>query len=148
MCPTSQQNRLVIGPAYAKEILPLIDDAKNSINILMFDWRWYARDFACDVSRINSALVRAVQRCVKVRAITNYSSILEQLREVGIDAKGWQKSKSMHAKSIIIDDWIIVIGSHNLTENAMGLNIEVSSVVAEEHLAVQLTNYFNQLWSL
>lgn len=142
------KNNLIIGPDYAKELLPLLDEAKNSIDILMYDWRWYAKDFACDVSRINSAILRAERRGVKVRALTNADLIHAQLKAFDIDVKCWNKSKAMHAKCILIDDWICVLGSHNLTENAMGLNIEVSVIVAEEHISQQLKKYFDTLWQL
>lgn len=148
MCSATSKNTLVIGPDYAKELLPLLEEANKSIDILMYDWRWYSKDFACDVSRINSAILRAERRGVKVRAITNADLIHAQLKSFDIDVKCWNKSKAMHAKCILIDDWIAVLGSHNLTENAMGLNIEVSVIVAEEHICTQLKNYFQSLWLL
>lgn len=138
----------IIGKSYAKEVCELLDLAKNSIEVLMYDWRWYKSDFSCDVSLVNSALVRAVRRGVKIRAITNRNDITEQLVLLGIEAKPWGKSKAMHAKVFVVDSLYCVLGSHNLTENAMGLNIEVSVKVLDETVANQLTNYFNSLWSL
>lgn len=144
---TEKKNWLIIGPNYAKEVLPLIEESKINIKIFMYDWRWYKQDVACDISRINTALIRAQKRGVKVQAIVNYQAIISQLRECGIDVKLWEKSKAMHAKCIIIDEWLVVLGSHNLTENAMGLNVEISNVVADENMALQAGNYFNSIWS-
>lgn len=145
---TTKENNLIIGDDYAKQLCALLDSAKLSVEILMYDWVWYKADFSCDISLINSALVRAVRRGVKVRALTNKSDITEQLTLLGIEARSWGKSKAMHAKVIVVDSLYCVIGSHNLTQNAMGLNIEISVKVLNEEISNQLTKYFNQLWSL
>jgi phosphatidylserine/phosphatidylglycerophosphate/cardiolipin synthase-like enzyme len=145
---TIEKNSLIIGANYAKEVCALLDTAKTTIEILMYDWVWYKADFSCDMSLVNSALVRAVRRGVKIRAITNKSDITEQLNLLGIEARPWGKSKAMHAKVLIVDSLFCVIGSHNLTQNAMGLNIEISVRVLDENIGNSLTNYFNSLWSL
>lgn len=141
-------NELVINGDYAKKIVPLLDSANFTINILMYDWKWYKSDFSCDVSLINSALVRAVRRGVKVRAVVNSADVIPQLNILGIVAKPWKKSKAMHAKNFVIDGNIIVIGSHNITQNAMGLNVEISVVFLDVEIAKNLTAYFDSLWLL
>lgn len=139
---------IIIGIDYRAKLLPYILTAQHKIKILMYDWRWYADDASCDVSLINQALVSALRRGVKVQAITNTDIALNELAKLNFDAKKWQKAKAMHAKCFVIDDRICVLGSHNLTQNAMGLNIELSCVVINEEIAGRLTNYFDTLWSL
>ena len=141
-------NDIIIGIDYRKSILPIIDSAQSSIKILMYDWRWYEYDISCDVSLVNQSLISAHRRGVYVQAITNNDIAKNQLLKLGIDARQWNKSKAMHAKCIVIDDRICVLGSHNLTQNAMGLNIEVSCVLSDEQSAKKLSAYFDNLWSL
>lgn len=142
------KNELIIGPAYAESLCELIGNAENDILILMFDWKWYAQDFSCDVSLINQALIRASRRGVKIRALTNYGEIASKLNSHGILAKVWTGSRLMHAKTIVIDRWVAVLGSHNFTQNAMSLNVEVSIAESDEELCQKLAKYFESLWSL
>lgn len=146
MCENNQNNKIIIGLDYRKTLIPYINQAQQSIKILMYDWRWYSQDTSCDVSLINNALLQAHRKGVYVQAITNNDIAKNELSTLKIDARQWNKSKSMHAKVIIIDDKIAILGSHNLTQNAMGLNIEVSCVLENEILAKQLSDYFNLLW--
>lgn len=112
----------------------------------MFEWRWYEHDFSCDASRINQAILRAARRGVKVRALVNGGSAVGVLKEQGIDARTIDKSKLLHSKCVIVDGARVLMGSHNLTENAMTSNIETSLQLDSEELAQQLQQYFNSLW--
>lgn len=142
------ENKALIGKAYAPRVCELLDAARDSVLVFMFDWRWYKNDFSCDTSLVNQAMVRAVRRGVKVRALVNYSEVLEQLRAVGIECRKLNSAKLMHAKCLVVDGRVVVMGSHNLTENAMGRNIELSLDFVDEVFAAQLSIYHETLWSL
>jgi phosphatidylserine/phosphatidylglycerophosphate/cardiolipin synthase-like enzyme len=146
MCPAFSKNELVINSEYATRLIELIDGSRDSISCLMFDWRWYKNDFACDVALINQALVRAVRRGVVVRLVLNSGVLVDQMTAVGFQVKHWQADKLMHAKMIIIDKFYTVIGSHNLTENAMGRNIEASVIANDSYLAEKCTAFFESKW--
>lgn len=147
MQATDAKTKLVIGNQYVAEVVSALDLAKISVKILMFDWRWYKDDFSNDVSLINHALVRCARRKVPVTVLTNYLNIVELLNSLGIKAKKWDNSRLMHSKGIIIDDLIVVMGSHNFTQNAMHNNVETSLVVADSNVAKSLSIYFDSLWS-
>jgi len=144
--PTEMKNRLVIGKDYAKEILSLIKNAKSSIYILMFDWRWYTKDISSDMSLINNAILRASQKRLDIRVYCNYAEMCAHLNTLGIKAKCWEKTKLMHAKGILIDNNILVLGSHNLTQSALTLNVEISAVLYDADVCLQFKKYFNSLW--
>lgn len=140
------KTELTIGGAYGKRLVTLIDSAKRDILVMMFDWRWYSNDPFSDISQINHAFVRAARRGVKIRALTNYINVVEQLKEFGIQAKTWDSSKLMHSKSIVVDGAFVVMGSHNFTNNAMRHNVETSIFLHDEPLALELGKYFDGLW--
>jgi phosphatidylserine/phosphatidylglycerophosphate/cardiolipin synthase-like enzyme len=148
MPPTVPKHEILIGANYRRGIVPLIDEAKNSIDILMFDWRWYFDDVTSDVSLITQAIARAVDRGVKVRVITSREHIAEKLEDLNIQAKAWTHTRFMHAKALVIDQEIIIMGSHNFSNSAMKYNVEISVKITERILAGQLGSYFNSLWIL
>jgi phosphatidylserine/phosphatidylglycerophosphate/cardiolipin synthase-like enzyme len=141
-----EQNRTIIGSEYPKKVIPLIDGAKQSICMCMFEWRWYSKDFACPVSLFNSALLRAHRRGIKVKILTNYSEVIEFVLSLGFDAKKWPEKSLLHSKFIIFDNKICVMGSHNITQNAFTSNMETSVILTDDDQVSRFKNYFDTLW--
>lgn len=145
MSTPTLKNEVLVGKQYPKELISRIDSAKKNIFIFMYDWRWYKNDFACEMSLINQSLVRAVRRGVQVNAILNSSEVLETLQSLGINAKKFNNKQLMHAKAVVIDEWVSIIGSHNFSESAMGLNLEISQISEDEYTAKKIITYFLSL---
>jgi phosphatidylserine/phosphatidylglycerophosphate/cardiolipin synthase-like enzyme len=139
-------NETIIGKQFANKVIPLIEGAKLSIKIVVFDWRWYANDPGNIVQVFNQTIARAVKRGVKTQAIINSDAILTPLKEIGVDAVKLQTAGIMHTKLMIIDDKIVVIGSHNYTHNAFVVNHELSVILSDIENIDNFTNYFNSLW--
>jgi phosphatidylserine/phosphatidylglycerophosphate/cardiolipin synthase-like enzyme len=136
------------GSDFPKIVIPKINEAKKSIKIVVFDWRWYPSDASNPVQLFNQSLVRAVRRGVSVSALANNDSIVATLKAVGIDAKKVFTKNLVHAKLMIIDDLCVVIGSHNYTQNAFTMNHEVSVVFDDVETAKELITFFTSLWQL
>jgi phosphatidylserine/phosphatidylglycerophosphate/cardiolipin synthase-like enzyme len=140
------QPQILIGSDYPDQVIPLIDAAKVSIDILMFDWRWYENGLGTKAQALNQALVLATRRGVKVRAIVNSQTIRQSLLEVKIEAKICNSSNLQHSKLMIIDKLVCVIGSHNISHMAFESNFETSAVIKDLASAEKLTKYFENLW--
>jgi phosphatidylserine/phosphatidylglycerophosphate/cardiolipin synthase-like enzyme len=133
---------------YNKMVIPLINNAKKSIDICMYDWRWYLDKLGHPVQEFNLALVRAVLRGVRVRAILNSNEIIDQLKDVKIQARTLKDKRVLHSKLVIIDDITLVIGSHNLTSNAFSRNLETSVIIDIPENNTRFQEYFNNLYGL
>lgn len=138
----------IIGSEFPKIVIPLIENAKHSIKICVFDWRWYPNDAGNPVQLFNQAIVRAVHRGVKVFAITNFDGIVKTLNSVGADAKQITSKNIVHAKIMIIDGQYVVCGSHNYTQNAFTMNHEVSMVSDDINFSDPFIKFFASLWQL
>lgn len=148
MSESISKPKIFLSSEFSAGLLELIESAKRSIYIFMFDWRWYKDDFSCDVSLINQALVRAARRGVKVQALLNYAELEEQLNKLSITAKKANVKKLLHAKSIVIDEEIVVVGSHNWSKEAMTANVEMSVAVYDADLAKRVITYFQTIWNV
>lgn len=137
----------IIGKEFPKKVIPLIDEAKRNIDIIVFDWRWYPDDPGNPVQLFNQAIVRAVRRGVQVRAIIDNDQIIGTLRSVGVNAKKFISQKLVHGKTMIIDGEIAIVGSHNYTQYAFTMNYEVSVLVDNREEIAKLTEFFNNLYS-
>lgn len=138
----------VIGSDYPKKIIPLLDKAKKNVDIVVYDWRWYADQLAHPVQQFNMAIVRAVKRGVIVRAVVNAHTIVPELTGVGVKVRRLGDSRVLHSKLIIIDSSVLVIGSHNFTRNAFASNIETSVILDLPEGENRLTSFFNNIYGL
>lgn len=138
----------LIGSDYPKKVIPLIDGAKKNVHIVMYDWRWYPNQPGHSVQQFNAALVRAVGRGVVVRAVLNTADIVPVLASVGIKARTMRDKRTLHSKLLLIDSSVLVIGSHNITRNAFGSNIEASVVVELPGDVTRFSEFFENLYNI
>jgi phosphatidylserine/phosphatidylglycerophosphate/cardiolipin synthase-like enzyme len=138
----------IIGKEFPEKVIPLIDQAKYSIKIVVFDWRWYPNDPANPVQLFNQAIIRAKRRGVKIQILGNSEDVLKIFREQGIEAKKSVGKNLLHAKMMIFDDKDLVLGSHNFTQNAFTMNFEVSIYVPDCPGMENYLRFFNTLWQL
>lgn len=137
----------IIGKQYPKIVIPKIDSAKSTIKIVVFDWRWYPDDPGNIVSLFNQAIVRAVRRGVMVSCIVNNEEIVNILNQVGCNAKRLVTKNLVHAKLMIIDDQIVIVGSHNYSQSAFTTNFEVSTLHDDVETAKSFLDFFNNLYN-
>jgi phosphatidylserine/phosphatidylglycerophosphate/cardiolipin synthase-like enzyme len=141
-------SQILIGKEFPQQVIPLIDLAKKSIEIIVFDWRWYPQDPGSSCQLFNQALVRAARRGVAVRAISNNNEINKTLNGLGCRAKKIVSQRLVHCKIIIVDNEILITGSHNFTQSAFNLNYEMSVILHDPEAALTAQNFFNNLFNL
>jgi phosphatidylserine/phosphatidylglycerophosphate/cardiolipin synthase-like enzyme len=139
---------VIIGKQFPVKVIPLIEKASHSIKIVVFDWRWYPNDPANPVSLFNQAIIRAARRGVKVEVVANSDTIIATLKSVGVLAKKPNIQNLVHAKLLIFDDKDVVIGSHNFSQSAFTMNMEVSVFIPDFSGVPDLLTFFNSLWQL
>lgn len=143
---------------YPKKVVPLIDQARVSIEIVMYEWKWYGHERAGGVQTLNLALVAAARRGVKIRALLNIESMGHAitkinsrtatfLKQYGMDVKFGHVGGVTHAKLVIIDSRILVLGSHNFSKGAFSRNQEASIIVDGVEEIKPYRDYFEGLWT-
>ena len=141
------QVEAAIEKDFPKKVIPFINAAKNYIDIIVFDWRWYPQDPGASVQLFNQSILRAVRRGVKVRAIANNDGIINILKSENCQAKKIEAKGLVHVKIMIIDNKIVITGSHNYTESAFQRNKELSVILSNFDNILSFTSYFNNLFN-
>ena len=139
---------IVIGSEFHRKVIPLINASKTSIDIVIFDWRWYPADVGNPVSLFNQSLVRAVRRGVAVRAVVNNDRLSTLLQSVGIFTKRFRSARILHPKLMYIDDEILITGSHNYTQSAFTANMELSIIWQGVGGVPRVKEFFNNLFNI
>lgn len=141
-------SQTIIGKQFPAKVSPLIEQAQKTIRIVVFDWRWYANDPGCLVQLFNQCIIRAARRGVKIQAIANNDFLISVLKQNGVAAKKITTNGIMHSKLMIIDDRIVVIGSHNYTQAAFTINRELSVALSDVENVADFNLFFDSLWQL
>ncbi|HRS88190.1 MAG TPA: phospholipase D-like domain-containing protein [Smithellaceae bacterium] len=133
-------------------LLKAIDEAREEIFISMFSFRAgvHKRSYP---DRVLAHLGRAVQRGVKVKVILEDTGkksdeltlqnrqTKKLLEDQGIFVYGDSPKKTTHTKLIVIDQRLVILGSHNLTQSALKYNNEISLLVENHKLARDIREY-------
>jgi len=142
------QITLIIGKEFPKKVIPLIEQAKSSIFIIVYDWRWYPDQIGSTIQKFNNAIIALSRKGRKIKIITDRPYINEILPKLNIQTKKIHSKRSIHTKLMIIDGKTAILGSHNYTMNAFTINHEVSVILQDKEIVKRLNLYFENLWQL
>ena len=132
------------GYAMYRGVIPLIKDAKKSIDVSIF---------FLTHKNISKELVAAKNRGIDVRVIIDATSASngyskhQYLRDNGISLKVENWGGKMHMKSAIIDSKHLIMGSMNWTSAGESKNDENTLIIRNAKDAKNYQEFFNLLWS-
>lgn len=137
--------KLLIGREYADDLISSVQNSKQSIKILMYDWRWYKDQPGARIQKFNQEILTAKKRGVDVRVILNQGHIKRILESYKIKVFVTNAGRTMHIKLILIDNKILFIGSHNLSINAFEINLEMSLKIFDQSVIDRCNHFFSNL---
>ena len=143
---TSSVIRPLFGAEYADYLRSVIDSARFRVWITMFVWRWYPNDPGSPIQLINQALIAAQRRGVDVRALVNLSGALKYFQEARINVRFYHGAGVLHAKAVMIDSGLVIVGSHNMTMNALTKNLEASVALYSPEVCKRFEKFFDVSW--
>lgn len=153
--PPAPEVRLLADEAYYPTLLGKIRTAQKSIDLVMYLWKISAAANN-KPGELVSALGEAKRKGIIVRVILENSGYDEelnranretaaQLQREGITAIFDSADVTTHAKLAVIDQRFCLVGSHNLTQSALGRNREISVMFDNPSLAEELGTYLDGL---
>ena len=143
---------LLTNEDYFPALLEAIDEAQSEIFMSIFSFKAGVHKNSYP-DRILDRLAKAVKRGVKVTAIlettANRSDELDiqnrqtgkLLEEKGINVYLDSPRQTTHTKLIVIDERLVILGSHNLTQAALKYNNEISILMDRPDLAKRSRDY-------
>lgn len=143
---------LLTNEDYFPALLKAIDEAQSEIFISIFSFKvgMHKNNYP---ARILGHLTKAVKRGVKVAVILETTSkhgdeLTAQNRQTGklLEEKGVKvyydnPKTTTHTKLIVIDEGLVILGSHNWTQSALKHNNEISILLDRPDLAFRARNY-------
>ena len=143
---------LLINENYFPALLKTIDEAQSEIFMSIFSFKaGVHKNSYPDI--ILAHLARAVKRGIKVIVIlentggNDYKLDAENqqtkhlLEEEGVKVYFDSPRQTTHTKLIVIDERVVLLGSHNLTQAALKYNNEISILLDRPDLAKRSRDY-------
>lgn len=140
------QVQLLFDDAYIRTAIDCIKQAKRSVYICAYAWRWYENAPEKEIQKFNYEVARAAALGLDIRAILDQRTQASLLQGYGINTKIYPTEKAMHTKAILVDDRCLLIGSHNLTERGTAENYEISVAISDPSSCLLFKDYFERMW--
>ena len=143
---------LLINKDYFPALIKAIDEAQSEIFMSIFSFKTGVHKNSYP-DRILGHLAKAVKRGVNVKVILEATDrpddeLNAQNRQTGklLEEKGVKvyfdsPRTTTHTKLIVIDEKVVILGSHNLTQSALKYNNEISILISRPDLAKRTRNY-------
>lgn len=148
--------QLVLNDQYFQVAKKMIQEAKHSIQVMMFEMGYYDEHPNTPSNLLIKELISAKKRGVKVEVILEVKEgedrtternrhTGEILSEAGVDVIYDSLSKTTHAKLMVVDGRLSLLGSTNWTYYALTNNNETSVLVRSKEVAKAFGDYFTQV---
>ena len=154
----------ISGREYYPAVKEALQGSKESIYVVMYQVSLHPYDKTTKVYKLIEELIRAKERGVELKVILdqNIDFVTGQdtykwvakgknawcfkvLKEAGIDVEYDNLTTYTHAKAIVIDNEIVIIGSSNWSESAFTKNAETNVLIRSKDLASELLRYFKTI---
>ncbi|MEW6377744.1 MAG: phospholipase D-like domain-containing protein [Thermodesulfobacteriota bacterium] len=150
--------QLVTDAQYFQVAKKMIQEAKTSIQVMMFEMGFYDKHPNTPSNLLIGELIEAKKRGVKVEVILEVREgedrITKRNRQTGkiLSDRGVEVIydplfKTAHAKCMVVDEKLTLLGSTNWTYYALTNNNEVSVLIRSKEVAKALIDYFNRVKS-
>lgn len=143
---TQFEPTLLLDGTFISAAADLVSKARKSVDICAYTWRWYENTPEKNIQQFNYNVARLIKKGVRVRALMHKKTEALYLRSYGINTKILPTERVMHTKAILIDDEVLILGSHNLTERGTSENYEASVLVRECQAVTLFQEYYDRMW--
>jgi len=151
-----QDVEVVMDAQYFQVAKKMILESKASIQVMMFEMKYYDEHPSSPSNLLIKALIDAKKRGVKTEIILEVREdedrTIQANRRTGKMLSGGGVEviydplfKTTHTKCMIVDGELTLLGSTNWTYHALTSNNELSLLIRSKELAKTLRDYFNRV---
>lgn len=151
-----QDVQLVTDAQYFQTAKKMIQEAKVSIQVMMFEMRYYDEHPNTPSNLLIKELIDAKKRGVKTEVLLEIREDENRTTQAnrrtgkilsggGVEVIYDPLFKTTHAKYIVVDGELALLGSTNWTYYALTNNNEVSVLIRSKEVAKALLEYFNRV---
>jgi len=155
-CLPAEDVQLVTDAQYFQVAKKMIEEAKRSIQVMMFEMGYYDQNPNTPSNLLIRELINAKKRGVKVEVLLEVREGEDRttkrnrhtgriLSAGGVEVIYDSPIKTTHAKCMVVDGKLNLLGSTNWTYYALTSNHEASVLIRSKEMAKAIADYFNQV---
>ena len=150
---------VLIDFKYMQRVPALIESAEACVRVAMFQLQVHGKKAKGTSRELALKLVAKAMEGKDVRVLLNVAPGKAKVAAYNRGAATWLQARKVqvrciaptricHAKLVIVDAKLAVIGSHNWGVGSMTGNFEVSVVIRDAAAVGRLVEYFDTLWPI
>lgn len=149
--------QLLTDEKFLPAAILLLSDAQKSIDISTFKAEMTTKPRGRRLKILFDLIIEKARLGIPVRfliskreeyghiPLTNLFAVRE-MKANGVQVRHLRNSRLCHAKTIIIDDELAILGSHNLSIKSCHNNFEASVCITKPYIVGQLKGFFTVAW--
>ncbi len=148
--------QVIVNTQYLQVAKKMIHEAKHTVQVMMFEMGYYDKYPNTASNRLIKELIDARKRGVKVEVILEVKEGEDRttkrnrhtgriLSDGGVEVVNDSLSQTTHAKFMVIDGELTLLGSTNWTYYALTNNNEASVLIRSKEVARELMDYFKRV---
>ncbi|MBA7663052.1 putative cardiolipin synthase YwiE [subsurface metagenome] len=134
-----------------------IQSAEKTISISCFKFHLPKKEKVLGTRVLLDHLLIAKRRGINIRILIHFRQprdqvttanrdVIRELKAAKVNVRSLRNNRMCHAKFMIIDNTIGILGSHNLSMSSLRRNFEASVVFTEDSIIAPLQNKFDDLF--
>lgn len=154
----------ISGRKYFPVVKDALSKAKKSISLVMYLIELSSHKENLKADQLVSSLIEAKQRGVDVEVILDQNvdfvqrrskseweakvksmRAYKRLKEAGVKTRYDEPARYTHAKAIVIDERIVILGSTNWTESSLNKSNEINVLIKSKGLADEVLSYIKAI---
>lgn len=140
------KNMLLINKEYAKVFKENCKNSKSIIRGFIYHDSITSEVNGSIIDDLIHELRQAQIRGVTIKIYCQSQAQIEKLRKYNFLLKLAKGFKTMHSKAFCFDDLNLMVGSHNFTDNANTINLEMSIQTQNKDDIMKFIKYYENLW--
>lgn len=147
----------LVDEKFIGTVCSLVETAHKSIIISTFKAEISRKQEAIKLRRFYELLAEKAKAGIKVFFLLNWHDeqkavpktnmyAIKFLKENNVKVRYLKYNRCCHAKLIIIDEEVCVIGSHNLSLRSVNNNFEVSAILTGKENIMPAVEVFKKVW--
>lgn len=143
---------------YLPELLGAIERAKTSVNAIIYLCKYVRKRQNDQAKQVIDCLINRHYAGVDVKIIFHVGQhvrripgwnllVFNDLKKLGMNVRIWKQRRILHAKTFIIDNSVVFIGSYNISNTSLRESAELSAMIVDNEQGKKATLIFNIFWT-
>ena len=144
---------------YLPELLSAIGSAKTSVYAIIYLCKYVRKRQNDQAKQVIDYMINRHYAGVDVKIIFHVGQhvrripgwnllVFNDLKKIGMNVKIWKQRRILHAKTIIIDNKLVFLGSHNISNTSLRESAELSVLISGDEQGKKAAIIFDMFWQL